>query len=317
MSIYADFIIFIIGIFVIIKSADFFTSGAEIIASFFKIPRIIIGLTIVSIATTMPEFTVSALSAYMGKGDIAVGNATGSCLANIGLILAVAAIIRNVKFNPMIVKQELIFLMGICAFLFFLAWDGKLDFKDGILLCAMLGAFFSYITTRELRARKNRKEEKSGPEPDIKKGSIKFLIGAAGVILSAKYAIIPSGINIAHYFKIPEIVIGITMIAVGTSLPELATAIIASVKKMEDLAAGNVIGANILNILWVLGVSSAIRPLDIDIKTKMLTIPVMFVFAACVFLFARTKLVLTRKEGITLLLLYAGYIIYIVKFAYN
>ncbi|MFH2137483.1 MAG: calcium/sodium antiporter [Candidatus Omnitrophota bacterium] len=316
MSIYNDFIIFIIGIFVIIKSADLFTGGAQVIASFFKIPRVIVGLTIVSIATTMPEFTVSALSSYMGAGDIAVGNATGSCLANIGLILATAAIIGKVKFQQRTVNQELIFLIGISLFALLLMWDGELAFSDGISLCCVLGTFFGYVIYRELQARKTNKDNSDVSHLPIKKGCIKFAIGAAGVVLSAKFAIIPSGISIAHYFKIPEIVIGISMIAIGTSLPELVTAIIASIKKMDDLAAGNVIGANILNILWVLGASSVIRPLPIDEKTKIITMPLVAIFALIIFLFTRKSLVLKRAQGIIFVLIYIAYLVYIVKFAY-
>ena len=317
MSIHTDIIIFIIGIFVIIKSADFFTSGAEIIAAFFKIPRIIIGVTIVSLATTMPEFTVSAISSHIGQGAIAVGNATGSCMANIGLILATAAIIRTVRFNARIVKQELIFLMGIVVLLFLLMLDGNLGLIDGTILCALLVAFFAFIIIREKRARVFRESDESKSQANIKKGIIIFLIGALGVVLSAKFAIIPAGTSIARYFKIPEIVIGISMISIGTSLPELVTAIIASMKKMEDLAAGNVIGANILNILWVLGASSLINPLAIDNKTKMVTMPLIFLFSLAIFLFTRKKLALTRLQGIGLLVCYIGYIVYIVKFAYS
>ena len=195
-------------------------------------------------------------------------------------------------------------------------WDGILSFGDGLILSALLVPFFGWIIRRGLNIRKNQKEKKQLLTCSIKKTAIKFLIGAVGVVLAAKLAIIPSGINIAKYLGIPEIVIGISMIAIGTSLPELVTAMIASFKKMEDLAAGNVIGANILNILWVLGVSSVIKPLAIDLTTKFVTMPLVIFFALLVFLFVRTKLKLTRNHGLMFLLLYAGYLFYIVKFAY-
>lgn len=316
MGIYKDFIILVIGIFVIVKSADLFTSAAEAIAVFFKIPRIIIGLTIVSIATTMPEFAVSALSAKMGSGGIALGNATGSCLANIGLILASAAIIRTLRFDPRIIKQELVFLVSICFLVFLLMLDGVLGFSDGLLLCALLGAFFGFIIYRELKSKKNLKDTDQTQTKSINKDIVKFTLGSAGVIAAAKYAIIPSGMAIANYFKVPEIVVAVTMIAIGTSLPELVTAIVASLKKMGGLAVGNVIGANILNMLWVLGFSSVICPLNIDKQTQSVTMPLVIGFALLVFLFARKKLVLQKAHGFILLLLYSGYMVYIVKFAY-
>ncbi len=316
MGIYKDFIILVVGIFLIVKSADLFTSAAEAIAVFFKIPRVIIGLTIVSIATTMPEFAVSVLSAKMGAGGIAIGNATGSCLVNIGLILAAAAIIRSLKFDPRLIKQELVFLIGVCSFVFLLMFDGVLSFSDGIMLCVLLGAFFAYVIARELKDQKNRNDKTELKAKSLNKDIAKFILGSAGVVVAAKYAIIPSGVAIANYFQVPEIVIAVTMIAIGTSLPELVTALVASMKKMGGLAVGNVIGANILNMLWVLGFSSIIRPLAIDSQTKFVTMPLVIGFALLVFLFTRKSLLLKKAHGLILMSLYGGYMVYIVKFAY-
>ena len=145
---------------------------------------------------------------------------------------------------------------------------------------------------------------------------MKFLLGSAGVVASAKYAIIPSGVAIANYLKVPEIVVAVTLIAIGTSLPELVTAVVASVKKLGGLAVGNVIGANILNMLWVLGFSSMISPLKIDVQTKFVTMPLVIGFALLIFLFTRKSLVLNKTNGFILMFLYFGYMVYIVRFAY-
>jgi len=313
---YTDIFIFIIGLILIIKSADIFTAGAEGVARAFKIPRIIIGVTIVSLATTAPEFTVSSISSYMNLGGIAVGNALGSCLANIALILAVAVIIRPIKLSPEVLRRELPFLIFVILTLYLLAVDNRLARVEGMFLCLLLVAFFAFIVLKEIKKRKKVKE-KEPIEYNIWKDSLKFLIGTAGVILSAKYAIVPSGVKIAHLLGVPDVVIGLTMIAVGTSLPELFTAIVASVKNMGELAIGNVIGANILNILWVLGGASWIRALDVDMETKMMTIPVVFFITILMFLFSRTKFTITRKEGLVLFIIYSGYIFYIFKFAYS
>ncbi|MFH1093691.1 MAG: calcium/sodium antiporter [Candidatus Omnitrophota bacterium] len=316
MGIYKDFTILVVGIFVIVKSADLFTNASEAIAVFFRIPRVIIGLTIVSIATTMPEFAVSVLSAKMGADGIALGNATGSCLANIGLILAAAAIIRAIHCDPRLIKQEMVFLIGFSALVFLLMLDGVLGFSDGMLLCAQMGAFFGYIIFRELKT-KSRKDPTQAKTKSINKDIVKFIIGSAGVVAAAKYAIIPSGVAIANHFKVPGIVIGVSMIAIGTSLPELVTAVVASLKNMGELAVGNVIGANVLNLLWVLGVSSVISPLNIDSQTKFVTMPFVIGFALLIFLFTRRKLVLQKAHGFMLLGLYSGYLFYIIKFAYK
>jgi len=304
-----------VGIFVIIKSADLFTSASEVIAAFFNIPRSIVGLTIVSLATTMPEFAVSAISSYMHVGGIAVGNATGSCLANIGLILGIAAVIGTVKLSQQTVNQELKFLFVIGVGLLILMWDGMLSFADGFILTLMMVGFFVFVVRRHLKANHNAKQ-RTGSLKTIRKDIVKFVVGAAGVVIAAKYAIIPSGTAVAEFFKVPAIVIGVSMIAVGTSLPELVTAIIASRKKMGDLAAGNIIGANILNISWVLGFSSMINPLTIDVQTKMVTMPLVIIFALMIYLFTRKDCEITRNEGIIFISCYFAYIIYIVKFAY-
>lgn len=310
-----DILIFILGIAVIIKSADLFTDGAEGIARAFKIPRAVIGITIVSLATTAPEFTVSTISSYMGMSGMAVGNALGSCLANIALILAIAAIIRPIKLEQRTIKQDIPFLIFAVLILYVLIMDYRLSIGNGIFLCALLILFFTAVVLREIKTKKSAVKEKAvdyrmGP------GIIKFLIGAVGVILSAKYAIVPSGVNIANFLGVPEVVIGLTMVAVGTSLPELFTAIVASFKNMGELAIGNVVGANILNILWVLGFSAFLRPLDIDIETRRITVPLVMFITVLMLLFSRTKMTLSKKEGLVFLILYLAYIFYIFKFAY-
>jgi len=321
-----DFIIFIIAIAVIIKSADLFTSGASALAQALRIPRMIIGLTIVSLATTTPELTVSAISSHLHLGGIAVGNALGSCIANIGLVLGLAAVARPIHFQPKLIKLELKFLIGVAVFLFLLMLNfrrglgdilqgGTLSSGDGLLLLGLLVASFTYIIVRELRIR-GKTVGNSDPPPRMKKDVLKFLIGAVGVVASAKYGIIPSGVSIAKFLGVPEIVIGLSLVAVGTSLPELFTALVAASKKMGDIAAGNVIGANILNILWVLGVSSLINPLAIDSQTLRITMPVLLSFIIVMLIFARSGFRLVRWEGGVLLLIYSAYIAYLFKFAY-
>lgn len=317
MGIYRDFIVLIVGILVIIKSADFFTSGAQGIARIFRIPRMIIGLTIVSIATTAPEFTVSTISSYMNSGGIAVGNALGSCIANIGLILGIAAILHPIDFEKRTIRQDIPLLLSALVIFTLLILNNELTRLDGAFLVLLFVIFISFVVMRQLRGKKADKQKEDQGEHKTGAYVLKFAIGAAGVVLSSKYAIIPSSVNIAHFFGVPEVVIGLSMVALGTSLPELMTAIVASVKKMGDLAAGNVIGANILNILWVLGASSMIRPLGIDPQTKLITIPVIFGITLLMFLFSATKLRLSRREGVALLAVYVGYIFYIFNFAYR
>lgn len=329
-----DFVIFLIAIAAIIKSADLFTSGASGLAQALRIPRLIIGLTIVSLATSAPEFTVSTISAYMSRlpskgsvGGMAVGNALGSCIANIGLVLGLAAMVRSIRFQPKLIKLELKFLIGTSLLLFLLMLNfrrgsgggilqgGNLGFGDGLLLSIMLIGSFIYIIRRELRIRRGTIND-SDPSPGVRKELLKFLIGAVGVIASAKYGIVPSGINIAKFLGVPEVVIGLSVVALGTSLPELFTALVAASKRMGDIAAGTVIGSNIVNILWVLGASSLINPLAIDSQTLRVTMPVMLSLTVVMLIFARRGFRLVRWEGAFLFLIYLAYIVYLFKFAY-
>jgi len=253
----------------------------------------------------------------MGAGGIAVGNALGSCIANIGLILGVAAILRPIAFKQRTIRQDIPLLFFALVIFTLLIFKNDLSRLDGALLILLLVIFLLFVVLRELRSRKAGSNENGHTEHRIGPCVLKFAIGAAGVVLSAKYAIIPSSINIAHFFGVPEVVIGLSMVALGTSLPELTTALVASVKKMGELAAGNVIGANVLNILWVLGGASLIKPLNIDSQTRQITIPVIFGITLLMYFFSRTRLTISRKEGAVLLAVYIGYIVYIFNFAYS
>ena len=321
-----DFIIFIIAIAVIIKSADLFTSGASGLAQALRIPRMIIGLTIVSLATSAPEFSVSTISSSMGLGGMAVGNALGSDIANIGLVLGLAAMVRSIHFQPKLIKLELKFLLGTILFLFLLmlnfrsGWggifkEGNLGFGDGLLLSILLIGSFIYIVRRELKRRRETIKD-SVPSPGMRRALLKFLLGSVGVIAAAKYGIVPSGISIANFLGVPKVVIGLSLVALGTSLPELFTALVAASKGMGDIAAGTVIGSNIVNILWVLGTSSLINPLAIDSQTLRVTMPVLLSLTLLMLIFARSGFRLVRWEGGVLLLIYSAYLAYLFKFAY-
>ncbi|MCD5401885.1 hypothetical protein LR013_04790, partial [candidate division NPL-UPA2 bacterium] len=193
---------------------------------------------------------------------------------------------------------------------------GTLSFGDGLLLSLLLVGSFLYIVKRELRIRKKIVNDSDPPPSSIKKDLLEFLIGAVGVIASAKYGIIPSGLNIARFLEVPEVVIGLSMVAVGTSLPELFTVLVAVFKKMGGLAAGTIIGSNIINILWVLGTASLVSPLAIDSQTLQVTMPVMLSFTVVMLLFARSSWRLVRWEGAFLFLVYSAYLVYFFKFAY-
>ena len=329
-----DFVIFAMATAAIIKSADWFTSGASGLAKSLRIPQLVIALTIVSLATSVPEFAVSTISAYISRlpskesaGGLAVGTVIGSNIGNIGLLLGlVAAMMGSIHFQPRVIKLELRFLIGITILLFPLMLNfrsgqegilrgGSLGFWDGFLLSVLLIGSFVYIVGRELRIKRKTINSQDLPLA-IRKDALKFFIGAVGVIASAKYGIVPSGVSIARFLGVPEIVIGLSIVAVGTSLPELSTVLVAMSRKMGDMAVGTVIGSNIVNILWVLGTSSLINPLAIDSQTLRVSMPVMLSITVVMLIFARSGFRLVRWEGAFLFLIYLAYLVYLFKFAY-
>ena len=301
-----SFVGLVVGLVMIIKGADIFTDAAVWIAKKTGLPKVIIGITIVSLATTLPEFAVSVFASYSGHVSMAVGNAVGSCICNIGLILGLVLIIKEFKVERAGFVTRGIFMIIVGAVVFALSYDLTISRMNGLILFAFL-ALFIVVIYRELKNMKivEKKEEKVsgtwGPKLLI------FLLGSIIVVVGSRL-VVDSGVKIAHFFNVPEIVISITLIALGTSLPELVTALTATFKGHQDLSLGNIIGANILNLTWVVGGASIVNPLTITKSNLFTDLPVMLFFMVMLFIFGLTKKRLGRLEGIVL---FASYIAFI------
>lgn len=296
-------LVLLLGVLIIAKAGDAFVDAACAIARGYGIPQAVIGLTLVSFATTVPEFLTSTMASALGDVGIAYGNAVGSIIANTALILAVAMVAV-----PILVKRERVHdglvLLGLGGILILLTLNAELSRYEGIGLLLMLGMFLWFVIRREA---KRERRSKSGEKVRLKHKFIIFGISAAGIAIASRM-LIYSGIGIAEFFGIPEIVIGLTVIAVGTSIPEFTTAIISAVKKVPELSLGNIIGANILNLVWVLGASSVIRPLQVDSKSIWFSNPVMLAITALLVLFM-AKGRLKRGHGILFIAVYISYLI--------
>lgn len=302
-------LLFSIGMFAIVKGADLFTDAAVWIAQKTGIPREIIGATIVSLATTLPEFSVSVYASSTGHAAMSLGNAVGSNIFNIGFILGLSLLIRSCPVNRNIHLRQSTFMLGAGILAFLLALDGTISRIDGLILVTLLIIYVMYIARYQRAARPQQSGQNTSPTPGVsfRRKWIKFMVGAAAVVAGSRVAVV-AGINLAHLLGVPEIVIGLTLVAAGTSLPELVTSLTATFKGYQELSVGNIMGAGLLNISWVTAVSAMVRPIPIEFANLGLDFPFMLVMMALLVIFGLTKNRLARWEGVVFLLVYGMYL---------
>jgi len=313
------YLLLLVGFALLIKGADFFVDGASNIARSLKVSPLLIGLTIVAFGTSAPEATVSILAALEGNADVSVGNVVGSNIFNITLIVGVTAIISPLLVDDSIVRKEIPFTMlGSIVLLILVsdivlngATDNFLTRSDGLVFLAIFSVFMYYIFEV---ARNNRTpstteftENNSSAIPKWGKNSL-FTIGGLAAIIFGGDLVVTNAVKIATSFGMSETLVGLTIVAVGTSLPELVTSITAARKKESEIALGNLVGSNIFNILFVLGASAVIAPLPVD-DNIFTDLYVLIAATVILFLFAWSKYKITRIEGS---LLSVGYLIYLV-----
>lgn len=300
--------LFILGLLLVLKGGDLFVDSSITIASRLKVPRMIIGGTIVSLATTAPEFVVSTTASYMGDAGIALGNAVGSAIANIGLIVGVSAILAPIVIDVADFRRRSLWMLLSATLVVLFSWDFNLGRNSGLILFALAILYLSLNCIRAILERKKTPSESVIQDSNIsmKKAILMFLSGAALVIVGSKL-LVNSGIAIAEALKIPSLIIGLTAIAVGTSLPELVTAITSAKKKVADLSIGNIIGANVLNLAFITGASAMIRPLSIELFTRYYAFLWLFIMIFALMIIFWKKGQMGKKAGIILVSLYVIY----------
>ncbi|GAA0320007.1 calcium/sodium antiporter [Oceanobacillus sp. FSL W7-1293] len=312
-----EYILLIIGFGLLVKGADWFVDGSSNVAQLLRVPPILIGLTIVALGTSAPEATVSIIAAVQGTADVAVGNVVGSNIFNITMVIGLAAAIYPLRVqNEMIVKQIPFALLAAVA-LFALGSDvllqgsttDILSRSDGIIFFLFLAIFMYYIIEVGL---KSRKETTAVKDSNVKwgKSTLITLLGLAAIILGGQF-VVTNATEIALSWGMSEALVGLTIVAVGTSLPELVTSISAALKNESEIALGNVVGSGIFNILFVLGAASLISPLPIN-PVIFTDIWIMIVLTILLLIFSRTSFRIGRREGIILALIYVAYTVYII-----
>lgn len=296
----------IIGFVLLIKGADLLVDGASSVAKKFHIPNIVIGLTIVSIGTSMPELFVSITSSFQNASDISVGNVIGSNLCNLLLILGTTAIIKDIKFKPSTKYIELPFLIFTNILFFILVQDGILSQKESCLLVFLFICFLVY-TYLEAKKDSSSVQDENVPTFSLIKSIFYIILG----IIFLKYGgelVVNHAKELAKLFRVSDKIIGCTIIAIGTSLPELVTSILSAIKGNTDLALGNIIGSNIFNILLILGTSSFIRTIHFNFSYNL---DIILLYSASLFLFLFPHIpphnFMSKKEGFVFLGMYMTY----------
>lgn len=317
-----DYILLILGFVLLMKGADFFVDGSSSVAKIFKVPTIVIGLTVVAFGTSMPELSVSVTAALLGNNDLAVSNVLGSNIFNLLVVLGCCAVISPVQAKESLLRKEFPFSILVTVVLLLLDSDFSiakvlsgagtftLGRMGGILFLLMFAVFLAVTVKSALDAR----AEESGDGEEYKlmsplKSGVYIVVGLAGIVWGGDL-VVDSASRIAETFGMSQTFIGLTIVALGTSLPELVTSMVAAAKGENDLAVGNVVGSNIFNILLILGVSAAITPIHLDI-TAVYDTAILVAASLIVYMAALSKREIRRSEGMLFLLAYLAFFVYV------
>lgn len=308
----------VIGVFLLIYSAERFVEGAAVSAKYAGMSPLLIGMLIVGFGTSAPEMMVSVFAAYDGNPNIALGNAYGSNIINIALVLGVTALICPIAVNSTIVKKEIPILLALVLFSGWLLWDRELStFNTISLLCGFL-----LLIAWSIYSAKRNKGDNLGKEVKdelvdhsmSKNKAIFWLVSGLTLLLVSAKVLVWGAVSIAHSFGISDLIIGLTIIALGTSLPELAASIVAARKGEHDIAIGNVIGSNMFNLLAVVGLAGIFKPVDVDSALLSRDWPIMMLLTVCLLFMAygfRKQGSINRIEGGVLLTIFIAYNVYL------
>lgn len=308
------------GLVLLIKGADYLVAGSSSIARRLRVPEFTIGLTVVSFGTSLPELVVALVAGAQDSPGIIIGNAVGSNIANILLVLGVASVIYPLAATTGTVWREIPFTLLASLTLFALLNDTLFDHTessqlgrtDGLVLLAFFVVFLYYVA-QSIRSEQNK--EWVGPQEGHAVGRSTFEIvgGIAGLVIGGRLAVI-GAVNIASAWGMSEAFIGLTIIAIGTSLPELATSAVAAYRRNTDIAVGNVVGSNIFNIFIVLGISSTVRPIPFDTQQNFdLGVMVLVTILLFVFMFiGHPRRTIQRREGVIFVVLYVAYLVAVI-----
>jgi len=302
------------GLVCLYFGASFLIKGAVSVALRSGISVLVVGLTIVAYGTSMPEMVVSTMASFQGQGDIAIGNVVGSNIFNIGLILGISALISPMRVNLSVLRFDTPVMLGVAVLFWFLFANQNISRIEGMVL------FFLAASYTVFKIVQSRKEEKKSedlgidefirPKPQSWLVDVGYIGLGVGILVAGSYFLVTGATALAQALGASEALIGLTIVAAGTSLPELATSLVAAVKKQSDIAIGNVVGSNIFNILAILGISGIIHPINAA-GINTIDILVMLGFSALLIPLMKTDVKISRREGVLMIILYVAYVTYL------
>lgn len=314
------YLLLIIGFVLLIKGADFFVDGASKIAQTLNVSPLLIGLTIVAFGTSSPEATVSIVSALEGNAGVAMGNVVGSNIFNITIVVGITALLNPLQVQNETIRKEIPFALLASVALFILISDitlqglgaNSITRGDGFVLLLFFAVFLYYIFEVARKSRDKAKQEQTinTEKPSWTKNSVLTVGGLLAIIFGGEL-VVTNATEIALMFGMSETLVGLTIVAIGTSLPELITSITAALKKQSEIALGNIIGSNIFNVFFVLGSASIISPLAVENKL-VVDVLIMIVLTLLLLVFSRTHFKVGKLEGIVLAVFYLLYMVYII-----
>ena len=301
------YLLLIVGFVLLVKGADFFVSGASSVAKALKVPSVIIGLTIVAMGTSAPETAVSITASLGGNNGISLGNIIGSNIFNLLMVIGISAVIIPFNSDKEILKRDMLWNIAITVLLLVLIFDGSLSRLDGVILLAGIAAYLTVVVRSAL---KNRVEDNSDEKVSVPK-AIVFILGGLAAIVFGGDLVVDNASLIAKSLGMSDTLVGLTIVAIGTSLPELVTSIVAAKKGDSGLALGNAVGSCIFNILFILGIASTIAPMTADYEI-IADVCILIFVSIVTYIFARSKERVSRLEGLLCVLIYSTYSAYII-----
>ncbi|MBQ2678596.1 MAG: calcium/sodium antiporter [Firmicutes bacterium] len=308
MTLLIKFLLLALGFLMLIKGADYFVTGASGIAYRFGIPHLIVGLTIVAMGTSAPEAAVSIAAAFKGSADITIGNIVGSNILNIWIILGISSVVAALTVARSAVRVEIPFVIIVSAVLLIMGLDGTVSRIDGIILWAIFILYLVYLFSKAKKTKQIEGEIRNHPMWK----NILFTAGGLVLIVLGSDFTVDAASDIARIFGMSERFIGLTIVALGTSLPELFTSVSAARRGNVDIAIGNIVGSNVFNILFVVGTSALIIPVPFAAKFRI-DAAVAAIAALTLFLFCRKEKKISKSGGICMLACYAAYFVYLVQ----
>lgn len=299
------------GLAMLYFGAEWLIRGSISISNKFGVSQLVIGLTVVAFGTSAPELAVSVSSAIQGLSDVALGNVVGSNIVNIGAILGISAIISPIVVSKSTIKKEIPIMVGVSFLLLAIILDGKIDFVDGALLVIGIIVFtgYSYHSSKKDTDIETIQTSQILHKNIISK-SIVFIAAGLSLLTIGSFLTVDNAVIIGNNFGISELFMGLTVVAIGTSLPELITSIVAAKKGHTDLSVGNIVGSNIFNIMAILGISSLISGITVS-EQVLIDVGIMLAFSLVLIPIMRSGFTISRKEGMLLIAGYVGYVIFL------